>query len=115
MDVVMQKNYLSPYDQGPYLKYKPCLQTPVISTLDDLIRELYVVFESDSVNVEFVHQLMSVYKSNPIDWKKFAKFDRCRLKPQLSSQIRVEFQPYSFEYCPLSDCQLLKKDSAPRS
>jgi cysteine dioxygenase len=78
MDIATQNNYVSSYSDGPLLKYKPCLQTPRVSTLDDLIRELYVVFESDSVNVEFVHQLMSSYKSNPVEWKRFAKFDRCR-------------------------------------
>jgi cysteine dioxygenase len=36
------------------------------------------VFESDTVNVEYVQQLMAMYKSNPVDWKRYAKFDRCR-------------------------------------
>ncbi|KDR17630.1 cysteine dioxygenase type 1 [Zootermopsis nevadensis] len=78
MDTVMQNPRVGSYSEGPFLKYKPCVQTPVVSTLDDLIRELYVVFNSDSVNVEFVHQLMSIYKSNPAEWKRFAKFDRFR-------------------------------------
>ena len=52
---------------------------PQIASLDDLIRELYKVFEGDEVNVEYVSGLMSSYKSNPQDWKKFAKFDRYRL------------------------------------
>jgi cysteine dioxygenase len=78
MDIVTQNTCVSSYSDGPFLKYKSCVQTPVVSTLDDLIRELYVVFESDSVNVEFVHQLISSYKSNPVEWKRFAKFDRCR-------------------------------------
>lgn len=51
---------------------------PSIDSLVDLIRELHVVFESDSVNVEYVHYLMKAYKSNPQDWKKYAKFDRYR-------------------------------------
>ena len=49
---------------------------PQINSLDDLIRELYKVFEEDEVNVEYVKYLMTSYKSNPQDWKKFAKFDR---------------------------------------
>ena len=78
MDVVRQQNYASSYNDGPYLKYKPNAQMPVITTLEDLIRELHVVFEGDAVNVETVHQLMSMYKSNPAEWRKYAKFDRYR-------------------------------------
>jgi len=78
MDVVRQQNYASSYKDGPCLKYKPNSQMPVIATLEDLIRELRVVFEADAVNVETVHQLMSMYKSNPADWRKYAKFDRYR-------------------------------------
>ncbi|XP_044746788.1 cysteine dioxygenase type 1 [Coccinella septempunctata] len=51
---------------------------PVINSLDDLIRELKVLFDSDKVNVEFLNYLMKSYKSKPADWKKFAKFDRYR-------------------------------------
>lgn len=51
---------------------------PVISCLDDLVFELRRVFESDSVNVELVHYLMKSYKSNPSEWRKYAKFDRYR-------------------------------------
>ncbi|GAB1599503.1 cysteine dioxygenase type 1-like [Argonauta hians] len=47
----------------------------VVSTLDDLCRELQHVFDSDSVNIEEVKTLMESYKSNPKEWKKFAKFD----------------------------------------
>lgn len=69
------------YDKGPIdvklFQHIPG-GLPVIDSLDDLIRELHVVFESDSVNVEYVHYLMKSYKSNPQDWKKYAKFDRYR-------------------------------------
>lgn len=51
---------------------------PTINTLDDLIKELRVIFENDTINIEYVHYLMKSYKSNPIEWKKFAKFDRYR-------------------------------------
>jgi len=78
MDVVRQQNHATSYNDGPYLKYKPNTQMPVIATLEDLIRELHVVFEAEAVNVETVHQLMSMYKSNPADWRKYAKFDRYR-------------------------------------
>ncbi|GAB6032019.1 Cysteine dioxygenase [Chamberlinius hualienensis] len=49
-----------------------------IETLDDLCKELHRIFESDHVNIEEVHSVMSSYKSNPAHWDKFAKFDRYR-------------------------------------
>jgi cysteine dioxygenase len=78
MDVARQTSYGKSYREGQYTKYKPCAEMPVISTLEDLIRELHVVFQSETVNVEHVQQLMATYKSNPADWRKYAKFDRCR-------------------------------------
>lgn len=51
---------------------------PTINSLNDLIGQLHQVFQSDSVNIEFVHYVMKSYKSNPLDWKKYAKFDRYR-------------------------------------
>ncbi|KAF5297554.1 hypothetical protein FQR65_LT09985 [Abscondita terminalis] len=51
---------------------------PTISSLNDLVQQLRLVFDSNSVNIELVHYLMSSYKSNPVDWKKYAKFDRYR-------------------------------------
>jgi cysteine dioxygenase len=77
MEVARQKSYAKPCREE-YTKCKPCAETPAISTLEDLIRELYVVFESETANVEHVEQLMTTYKSNPADWRKYAKFDRCR-------------------------------------
>lgn len=44
-------------------------------TLDDLIKELHQIFESDKVNIDYVKALMNMYKSNPREWKKYAKFD----------------------------------------
>ncbi len=48
-------------------------------TLDELVRELHKIFANDRVNVEYVKALLSSYRSNPKDWKKFAKMDphRC--------------------------------------
>lgn len=51
---------------------------PKIETLNDLIQALRIVFEDDNVNIELVNSLMRAYKSNPLDWKKFAKFDKFR-------------------------------------
>lgn len=53
-------------------------KVPVVNTLEELIEELRRVFESDSINVEYVHALMTSYKSKPSDWRKYAKFDRYR-------------------------------------
>ncbi|XP_072937725.1 cysteine dioxygenase type 1 [Epargyreus clarus] len=49
-----------------------------ISGLDVLVAELHRVFSGDHVNVHDVQKLMAGYKSNPKDWKKYAKFDRFR-------------------------------------
>lgn len=51
---------------------------PTVRSLDDLCKELHKVFESNEVNVDYVHDLMTSYKSNPADWQKYAKFDRHR-------------------------------------
>lgn len=51
---------------------------PQIACLEDLIRELNLIFAGDSVNIELVGYMMKSYKSNPIEWKKYAKFDRFR-------------------------------------
>ncbi|XP_072379439.1 cysteine dioxygenase type 1 isoform X2 [Diabrotica undecimpunctata] len=51
---------------------------PVINSLDDLIKELRLIFESDKVNIDLVSYVMKSYKSCPADWKKYAKFDRFR-------------------------------------
>jgi microsomal dipeptidase-like Zn-dependent dipeptidase len=44
-----------------------------IESLNDLIKELHVVFSSDYVNIEQVNHLMMVYTSNYHDWKKFGE------------------------------------------
>ena len=46
--------------------------------LDELVKELHKVFANDRVNVENVKALLSSYRSNPKDWKMFAKFDTHR-------------------------------------
>jgi Cysteine dioxygenase type I len=40
------------------------------------IEKLLELFESDSVNIEEVEDLLSSYKTDPKDWQKFAKFDK---------------------------------------
>lgn len=51
---------------------------PTLNSLDDLINELHKVFAFDRVNVDYVKSLLSAYRSNPADWKKYAKFDPFR-------------------------------------
>lgn len=54
------------------------LIVPVIHNLAELTEELSKVFSSDKVNVDYVKALLASYKSNPADWKQYAKFDQYR-------------------------------------
>lgn len=49
-----------------------------VSTLQDLISKLYKEFDKDVVDVDYISEIMSSYKSAPHEWKKYAKFDRYR-------------------------------------
>lgn len=44
-------------------------------SLDELRQELHNVFSEESVNVDYVRELMTSYKSNSHDWKQFANFE----------------------------------------
>ncbi|XP_056094288.1 cysteine dioxygenase type 1 [Rhinichthys klamathensis goyatoka] len=68
-------------------------QTEVIKpeTLDDLIKTLHKIFESDSVNVEEVQSIMEAYESNPQEWMKFAKFDQYRYTRNLVDEGNGKF------------------------
>lgn len=55
---------------------KPLKNAKCPATLDELIAELHEVFRSDRVDIEYVNHLLISYQSNPLEWKKFAKFDR---------------------------------------
>ncbi len=57
---------------------KPLKNCKEVRSLKELIDELYVVFGSSTVNIEYVNHLMLSYQSNPAEWRKFAKFDRYR-------------------------------------
>lgn len=56
----------------PLKGVRPC------ESFRDLIQRLHEAFSSNYVNIEYVHHLMMSYKSNPAEWRKFAKFDRYR-------------------------------------
>ncbi|XP_063705899.1 cysteine dioxygenase type 1 [Culicoides brevitarsis] len=57
---------------------KPLKGFAICESLDDLVKKLHCIFESNYINIEYVHHLMLSYKSNRKDWKKYAKFDRYR-------------------------------------
>lgn len=46
--------------------------------LRELIAKLHEAFATNDVDIDYVQDLMVAYKSNPQEWKKFAKFDRYR-------------------------------------
>lgn len=43
--------------------------------MQDLVGGLHRIFGDGEINTEEVMDLMSSYKSNPLDWRKYAKFD----------------------------------------
>lgn len=55
-------------------------QTEVVKpeTLDDLIKILHKIFESDSISVQEVQDVMDAYEGKPQEWMKYAKFDQYR-------------------------------------
>lgn len=64
---------------------------PQVATLGGLIAELHRVFDSDHIDVDYVSELMTAYKSNPVEWKKFAKFDRYRYTRNLVDEGNGKF------------------------
>lgn len=60
-------------------------------TWEYLIEKLLEIFESESVNVEEVEELMKAYKSDPKDWKKYAKFDRYKYTRNLVHEGNGKF------------------------
>jgi cysteine dioxygenase len=48
---------------------------PVPKDLSELVAHLRHIFSSDTVNVDYVSKLLKNYKSNPKDWRKYAKYD----------------------------------------
>ncbi len=57
------------------LTMREAAEVPDIKTLDDLISELHKIFEHDHVDVRYVKAVLDAYKSNPREWRKYAKFD----------------------------------------
>ena len=48
---------------------------PVPKDLKDLCQLLHQVFDKDIVNIEYVIKLMANYKSDPKDWRQYAKYE----------------------------------------
>ncbi|XP_029161187.1 cysteine dioxygenase type 1 [Nylanderia fulva] len=67
------------------------LRRKEVSTLRELIDALHEVFQTDHVNIDHVQDLMMSYKSNPLEWKKFAKFDRYRYTRNLVDEGNGRF------------------------
>ncbi|XP_064645005.1 cysteine dioxygenase 1-like isoform X1 [Lineus longissimus] len=62
-----------------------------VETLDELIKQLRDIFEHDKVNVDYVKALMATYKSNPREWKKYAKCDPHRYTRNLVDEGNGKF------------------------
>ena len=58
-------------------------------SLQELISRLHKVFAKDDINIDYVKTLMESYRSNPREWKKFAKFDPHRLVGVLSLSLSL--------------------------
>lgn len=59
--------------------------------LSELLGALHEVFSTDHVDIDEVQKLMASYKSNPVEWKKYAKFDRYRYTRNLVDEGNGRF------------------------
>ena len=81
MDVCTQKSIISEKNGLKVANKVPrgdLLITPKSMSLQDLIGKLHEAFATNDVDIDYVQDLMSCYRSNPQEWRKFAKFDRYR-------------------------------------
>ncbi|XP_017875248.1 cysteine dioxygenase type 1-like isoform X2 [Ceratina calcarata] len=65
--------------------------TKVSLSLSELINRLHDAFATDHVNIDYVKDLMASYRSNPLEWKKYAKFDRYRYTRNLVDEGNGRF------------------------
>ncbi|XP_033330291.1 cysteine dioxygenase type 1 isoform X2 [Megalopta genalis] len=68
-----------------------CYETKKSLTLRELVDALHEAFETDHVNIDDVQELMASYRSNPAEWKKYAKFDRYRYTRNLVDEGNGKF------------------------
>lgn len=68
-------------------------ETPITKGLNlkELIHHLYDAFKTDNVNIDRVQDIMLAYRSNPQEWKKYAKFDRYRYTRNLVDEGNGRF------------------------
>ena len=59
-----------------YMATKKCLAVP--ETLEGVLKGLHILFEEDHINVEEVISFLESYRSNPVDWLKYANYDPYR-------------------------------------
>ncbi|KAJ3604181.1 hypothetical protein NHX12_028922 [Muraenolepis orangiensis] len=60
-------------------------------SLEDLIKILHSLFESDTVDVEEVQSVMESYQTQPHEWMKYAKFDQYRYTRNLVDEGNGKF------------------------
>ncbi|EDW08441.1 cysteine dioxygenase type 1 isoform X2 [Drosophila mojavensis] len=76
IDNIDQEKYLRQATHYYCALEKPLKFGPAVDSLPDLISALHREFDANYVNIEMVNHLMLAYKSNPKEWRKYAKFDR---------------------------------------
>lgn len=73
------------------LSYEASQRHGKVSTLRELVDALHDAFRTDHVDIDLVQDLMASYKSNPLEWKKYAKFDRHRYTRNLVDEGNGRF------------------------
>ncbi|XP_033105783.1 cysteine dioxygenase type 1-like [Anneissia japonica] len=61
------------------------------STLNELVATLIEIFSSERVNIEEVQTVMENYRSNELDWKRYAHFDPHRYTRNLVDEGNGRF------------------------
>ncbi|XP_066587486.1 cysteine dioxygenase type 1 [Prorops nasuta] len=90
MEVCKEDNRVLGVTREKSLKNQPLYEKKQF-TLRELIDELYEAFKTDRVDIDHVQNLMAAYKSNPLEWKKYAKFDRYRYTRNLVDEGNGRF------------------------
>ncbi|XP_017788821.1 PREDICTED: cysteine dioxygenase type 1 [Habropoda laboriosa] len=73
------------------LNEKNSCEEKVPLSLSELIKALHEAFSKDDTRIEDVKNLMASYRSNPAEWKKYAKFDRYRYTRNLVDEGNDKF------------------------
>ncbi|XP_003703165.1 cysteine dioxygenase type 1 [Megachile rotundata] len=91
MQVCSEDRGLFCVNREKLLNEKNASQGKVQLTLRELIDALHEAFKTDHVNIDDVQSLMASYRSNPLEWKKYAKFDRYRYTRNLVDEGNGRF------------------------